>query len=183
MYAHYTKQISKYRDFFPKNTPKDALGKTIFMLRMVHKNPVYKENYPNLPESYSGELKRIMIQACETRYETLMEFHAPLDENSVDHVAESLIKLTVALSGDLEMDDRYFGESFSRLDYKLMGYFREFKIVELNADMYVQLLSGTVDSYIEKVQEFGATQYSSIVFQLHSTLRKFDYTHASTLSS
>lgn len=114
MYNHYSKQIKKYRDFFPKNSPKGALEKTIFMFRVVHKNPVLKEIHPNLPESFSLELRNVVSNACCVRFETLMEFHAPLDESSMGDVVESMTKLTEALTLDLQMDEKYFTDPFAR---------------------------------------------------------------------
>lgn len=114
MYNHYCKQICKYRDFFPKNCPKGALEKTIFMLRVVHKNPMYREAHTSLPESFSQELRRVICEAACVRYEFLMEFNAPLDENCMVDVIESMKKLTDAITADLATDERFFADPFIR---------------------------------------------------------------------
>ncbi len=114
IYTHYRTQVTKYREYFPKNTPKGALETTIFMLRIIHKNPIYREAHPELSESFREDLRRAMTEACLSRYETLLAFNAPLDEQQLECVLESLRKLAEAISGEIDADAKYFTKAFSR---------------------------------------------------------------------
>ena len=62
MYAYYASQVSRYKEFYPKNHPPGALETTIVMLRMIYKNKLYKEENPELPESFREYLKNLMVE-------------------------------------------------------------------------------------------------------------------------
>ncbi|RKO92860.1 hypothetical protein BDK51DRAFT_52625 [Blyttiomyces helicus] len=58
MHSHYRTQVTMYKEFYPKNTPRGALETTIFMLRMIFKNRLFKiEGIWKLAEMISDEIE------------------------------------------------------------------------------------------------------------------------------
>ncbi|KAI9310043.1 hypothetical protein DFJ73DRAFT_771599 [Zopfochytrium polystomum] len=112
MHLYYKTQVTKYKEFYQKNKPDEALESTILMLRMIFKNPVYRETHPNLPGSFRKEFRDIMVQACEERYHKLRALASPFDESDLEAVVEGLTKLAELLTEEVVADHRYFRRPF-----------------------------------------------------------------------
>jgi hypothetical protein len=84
------------------------------MLRMIHKNPVFNEAYPDLPVSFKTVIQSLMVEAIVTRYLKLEELCAAFDESDAEDVVDSMTKLVEMLCEDIEADTKYYNESFSR---------------------------------------------------------------------
>ena len=106
--------MTKYKEFYPKNMPRGALETTILMLRMIHKNPIYRDAHPEVPESFREELKGVMTDACIARYHKLAELTSPFDETDTEGVMEGVEKLAEMLSDEIEADNKYFMKPFAR---------------------------------------------------------------------
>ncbi len=112
MYGYYKTQVVKYREFFPKNKPSGALENTILMMRLIAKNALFKESHPELPVSFTQELKRIMSQAADERYERNLELSLPLDESDLEAVMDGLRALVDLVCDEIEADGKYFHQPF-----------------------------------------------------------------------
>lgn len=116
MHSYYRTQVTNYKEFYPKNMPRGALETTILMLRMIHKNPIYRDSHPTLPESFRDELKGIMMEGAIARYQKLAELTSPFDESDTEAVVEGVEKLAEMLSDEIEADHKYFMKAFARYD-------------------------------------------------------------------
>jgi hypothetical protein len=165
MFDYYRAQITKYREFYPKNQPRGALEATIFMLRIIHKYPLYRELHPQLQDSFREELRLMMNEASVSRYQKLQELCAPLDENDTVSVLESMKKLAEMLSEEIEGDVKYFQKPFAR----------ELDIVRLTAENYLKYFVLTLESNAVLLSSEKAVQNASpIIFALYKRLRVMD---------
>lgn len=114
MHEYYKTQVTKYREFYPKNLPKGALNTTILMLRMISKNPIFQEAHTELPGSFREELKGVMTVAAVARYERNRELSLPFDETDTEGVVDGLYKLAELLSEEIEDDAKYFQKAFAK---------------------------------------------------------------------
>ena len=102
-----------YKDFYPKNTPPAALETTILMLRMIHKNPVFKECHSELPESFREDFRGHMQMAAVKRYERLTEA-SESGEIGLKGTIEFLKSLGKAIVDEIELDGKYFTSPFKK---------------------------------------------------------------------
>ncbi|RKO96114.1 hypothetical protein CAUPRSCDRAFT_12184, partial [Caulochytrium protostelioides] len=174
MYSYYVTQITKYKEFYPKNQPRGALETTLLMIRMIHRNSTYQRHRPELAESLSMELRRIMREASITRYHKLKELSSPLDESDVEAVVQGLSKLADLLSDDIDADEKYFKKPFAN----------EFKnIAKLTADTYLQQFIITLQTLAEVLATTEAVQCSKAVFALYKRLRAMDERYSKLASN
>ncbi|KAI9206279.1 uncharacterized protein BJ171DRAFT_579788 [Polychytrium aggregatum] len=165
MHSYYLTQITKYKEFYPKNQPRGALETTILMLRMIHKNAIYRELHPGLPESFRDELRGIMTEAAIARYHKMEELTRPFDESDIHSVVESITKLAEMLSEEIEADARYFTKPFHR----------ELDIVRLTAETYLKFFMLTLESHVEEIESDNSVQHAAkSVFALYKRLKAMD---------
>ncbi|KAJ3277587.1 hypothetical protein HK104_003178, partial [Borealophlyctis nickersoniae] len=169
MQSYYRTQVTKYKEFYPKNMPRGALETTILMLRMIHKNPIYRDAHPGIPESFRDELKSVMNEAAMARYQKLSELTSPFDETDVEAVVEGVEKLAEMLSEEIEQDHKYFMKPFSR----------ELDIVRLTAETYLKHLVLTLEDNASVIASDEAVRSASkTVFALYKRLRVMDERYA-----
>ncbi|KAI8819033.1 uncharacterized protein EV422DRAFT_498416 [Fimicolochytrium jonesii] len=171
MEAYYRTQIQKYRDFFPKNTPKDALETTIMMLRMIVKHPVFRESprNPPLTNSFQDYIKPLLTEAAIERYQQLSELCKPLDENDVEGVVEGVTKLGELISEEIDADAKYFFTAFKR----------ELDIVRHTTEIYLKYYVLTLESTTETISSDAAvTSGSKMVFELYRQVKVMDERYA-----
>ncbi|KAI8843746.1 hypothetical protein BC829DRAFT_363978 [Chytridium lagenaria] len=165
MQTYYRQQVSHYQEFYAKNKPDEALESTVLMLRMIHKNPIYREIHPDLPTSFRVEIETIMNEASRDRFQKLQQLAAPLDENDVEAVVEGLTKLTELLTEDVITDARYFRQPFEN----------EVDIVRLTAESYV---SNLVQTFEANASLFAGEEVVKVagkeMFGLYTKLKTFD---------
>ncbi|KAJ3123539.1 hypothetical protein HK098_001842 [Nowakowskiella sp. JEL0407] len=174
MKQHYTKQVTRYRDFFPKNTPPHALETTLIMLRMISKSKIYKESNPNLPLSFRDEMKNTMTIALIQRYESFQELAAPFNNNDVTEVVAGILQFVRLLTEDIELDVKYFDKPFSK----------DIEISKLTAETYLKYLVLTLENHVELfVTDFAVENASSSVFELYRRVRDLDEKYAKLVPS
>ncbi|KAJ1551745.1 hypothetical protein HK096_002450 [Nowakowskiella sp. JEL0078] len=174
MREHYTKQVSKYRDFFPKNVPQGALESTLIMLRMIHKNSIYREAHPDLPESFRDELRNFMTIALIQRYQALQELAAPFDSTDIESVISGILKFVELLTDDIESDTKYFQQAFSK----------DTDIAKLTAETYLKYLVLTLENHVELfVTSEAMDKATSDIFALYKRVRDLDLKYAKLVPS
>ncbi|RKO97121.1 hypothetical protein CAUPRSCDRAFT_6993 [Caulochytrium protostelioides] len=174
MYNYYVQQITKYKEFYPKNQPKNALDATLVGIRMIHRTGTYRANRPALAPSLSSELRRILHEASVARYIKLQELSAPLDESDIEGVMQGLAKLADLLSEDIDVDEKYFKRSFAN----------EFKnIAKLTAETYLQQFVKTLQTLTEMLSTREAVECSTAVFVLFRKLRAMDERYSKLASN
>ncbi|KAJ3155766.1 hypothetical protein HDU86_004235 [Geranomyces michiganensis] len=169
MDQYYRTQISKYKEFFPKNTPKDALETTIMMLRMICKVQVYREANPKLPESFREEFRSLLTEAAIARYQKLSELSQPLDDTDVEGVIEGVLKLAELVTEEIDLDAKYFREPFAK----------EVDIVRLTSEQYLKYFVLTLESNTEHISSETAVETASkSVFDLYRRVKVMDARYA-----
>ena len=114
MREHFRSQLTKYKEYYPKNKPKGTLDATILLLRMIHRFPLYKKAHPELPDSFRDELRITLSEACITRFQRFKELNTPFDQTDVEAVIDGLTKLAEMVSDEIEQDAEYFQPSFAQ---------------------------------------------------------------------
>ncbi|KAJ3347766.1 hypothetical protein HDU83_001818, partial [Entophlyctis luteolus] len=166
MNSHYRTQISNYKEYYPKNKPDEALESTILLLRMVFKNPIYREAHPNLPDNFEPEILDIMVRSSKERFKKLSALSAPLDENNVEEVIGGFSKLCELLVSDIVEDYKYFKHPFEI----------ELDIVKLNSDVFFARFVAVLSSQFEGplISSASIQKIASGLFGLLQSLRNFD---------
>ncbi|KAI9100704.1 hypothetical protein DFS34DRAFT_578825 [Phlyctochytrium arcticum] len=169
MDEYYRTQLTKYKEIFPKNKPKMALEATILMLRMIFRNPLYRDIHPEKPESFRDELKALLTEAAIARYEKLKELSTPFDTNDVEAMIEGVNKLAELVSEEIEADDKYFKAPFGT----------ELNIVRLTVENYLKYFVLTLESNADEIASDTAVNVASqSVFALYRTVREMDERYA-----
>jgi hypothetical protein len=114
-------RVVRYKELFPKNKPKDALIDTIFVLRMIHRFPHYREKHPELPTSFRDELKILMTESTIARFQRFKESCAPLDPDDPEQVIEGINQLAELVTEEIELDVEYFRNPFSSYVFVYIG--------------------------------------------------------------
>ncbi|KAJ3124134.1 hypothetical protein HK098_001360 [Nowakowskiella sp. JEL0407] len=165
MYDYYKTQISKYKEFYPKNTPRGALETTLLMLRMIHKNQIYRETHTEVPESFRDVLKVLMTEASVNRFQKLQELTAPFDESDTEAVIDGLCRLAELLSDELQADIKYFDPPFAR----------ELVISKVTADSYLKYFILCIEQHVEMfASEEIARTASKAMFDLYKRIKRLD---------
>ncbi|KAJ3328963.1 hypothetical protein HDU76_008921 [Blyttiomyces sp. JEL0837] len=174
MNSYYTTQVTKYKEFFPKNKPDEALESTILMLRMIFKNPIYRESHPHLPQSFRGEIRSIMSDACKARYQKLQELTSPFDESDVEAVIEGAAKLAEMLTEELIADSKYFRKPFEM----------ELDIVMMTGLMYIESFTASMEQLADVIGGDEAVRVASKgVFTLYKKLKAMNQRYLKLLPS
>ncbi|KAI8903699.1 hypothetical protein DFJ77DRAFT_429222 [Powellomyces hirtus] len=169
MDTYYRTQISKYKEFFPKNTPKDALETTIMMLRMICKEAVYREAKSDLQPSFRDEFRSLLTEAAIARYQKLSELSQPLDDSDVEGVIEGVLKLAELVTEEIDLDAKYFRAPF----------LKELDIVRLTSEQYLKYFVLTLESNTEIISsEVAVTSASRSVFDLYRRVKVMDERYA-----
>ncbi|KAJ3081055.1 hypothetical protein HK100_009989, partial [Physocladia obscura] len=165
MHSHYKTQISNYKEYFPKNKPDEALESTILLLRMIFKNPVFREIHPDLPKSFRIEIKDTMVHASNSRFKKLLALSSPLDENDLEEVIGGLARLSDLLVDDIIADYKYFKKPFEI----------ELDIVKLNADVFFNRFIGVLAAqFVSLLETADVPKIATNMFALLKALRAFD---------
>ncbi|TPX67091.1 hypothetical protein SpCBS45565_g03990 [Spizellomyces sp. 'palustris'] len=169
MDEYYRTQITKYKEFFPENKPKQALATTILMLRMIFKNPLYRQSHPDKPESFRDELRGMLTEAAIARYEKLKELTTPFDTNDLEAVIEGINKLAEMVSEEIEADGKWYRKPFEK----------ELDIVRLTAENYLKYFVLTLESASEEIaSDVAVKSASKSVFELYKRVRVMDERYA-----
>ena len=107
-----TDQVTRYKDAFPQNTPRNALENTIFVLRVIHRFPGFREKHPEMPESFRDELKYMLTNSSIAKFQRFRELAAPMDQNDVTAVIEGVSNLADLVDEEVELDIKYYREPF-----------------------------------------------------------------------
>ena len=107
-----TDQVTRYKDAFPQNTPKDALENTIFVLRVIHRFPGFRDKYPDMPESFRDELKYMLTNSSIAKFQKFRELAAPMDQTDVTAVIEGVSNLADLVDEEVELDIKYYRAPF-----------------------------------------------------------------------
>ncbi|KAJ1566389.1 hypothetical protein HK405_010026 [Cladochytrium tenue] len=106
-----------------------------------------------------------MVQACESRYQKLLELSRPFDESDVEGVVDGLTKLTELLTEEVVADHRYFRRPFEM----------ELDIVRLTAQTYLQRFVADMDSHSDLLCSDDVIKVASKgVFALFKRLKKME---------
>jgi hypothetical protein len=169
MHTYYKAQISKYKEFYPKNKPEGALDNTLLVWRMVYKHSTFREAHPELPESFKEYMKSVMTEACNIRYEKLFAHSSPFDESDIEAVVEGLVKLAELMTEEIELDKKYYKDSFKK----------DVDIVRLTAETYLKCLVATLEGHVETITSDEAVKCASKgIFNLYKKLRTMDERYA-----
>ncbi|KAJ3124137.1 hypothetical protein HK098_001363 [Nowakowskiella sp. JEL0407] len=186
MHAYYTSQVTNYKDFYPyrpqpsSNYPHntstitspnnhasniDALKTTLFMLRMINKEPIYRKAHPNTPESFRDELKKMMTEAAVVRFQRFQNLNSPLDESIVSDVVDGFLRLADFCIDDVKLDHEYYEKAFSR----------ELSITQLVGETYLKYFILTLESQNEVfVAEEAVTQCADLIFALYHRVKSLE---------
>ena len=124
MYAHFESQVTKYKDYFPKNRPSGALDNTILMLRLIYRNQVYVAAHPNREKSFTQHLRNLMSESAIAKYESFKEITSPFDKNDLDAVIDGLIRLAEMMRDDITADVEYYRKPFQKQANSLQPFTR-----------------------------------------------------------
>jgi hypothetical protein len=114
MYGHFESQVTKYKEYFPKNRPGGALDNTILMLRLIYRNQVYAMAHPDREKSFTQHLRNLMSESAISKYESFKEITSPFDKNDLDAVIDGLIRLAEMMRDDITADVEYYRKPFQR---------------------------------------------------------------------
>ncbi|KAI9009533.1 hypothetical protein BC832DRAFT_590887 [Gaertneriomyces semiglobifer] len=165
---YYRTQIVKYREVFPKNQPKRALETTILLLRMIFKNPIFREARRTLPESFREHLREFLTEALVTRYQKLKELTAPFDESDTASLLDGMTRLAELVMEEIEMDAKYFQKPFAR----------ELDIVRLTAEVYLKWLVLDLEGVQDVLGSSEAVDCSGSAWALYRVAREVESRYA-----
>ncbi|KAJ3414132.1 hypothetical protein HDV05_007076 [Chytridiales sp. JEL 0842] len=162
MHGYYKTQVAKYKEFYPKNRPEGALDNTLLGMRMVYKSATYREAHPELPDSFKEHIKGVMLESCNTRFQKLFALSSPFDESDIEAVVDGLVKLADLLIEEIEMDKKYYKESFKK----------DLDIVKMTAETYLKCLVESLEGQKETIHSDEAVKTASkSIFTLFRKLR------------
>lgn len=167
MYSYYETQVANYKDFYPKNSPRQALETTLLMLRMIHKNPLFKEAHPHIPESFREALRALITEAAVRRYQKLAEMSQPFD-NTVAATIEASTRLAETILHEFELDVQYFRKPFRR----------EMDIITITAETYLKYFVLELENITPELLRPEALDMADVVFDLYRKVRLLDKKYA-----
>lgn len=167
MHSYYTTQVSNYKEFYPKNRPSGALETTLLMLRMIHKNQLFRDNHPDEPESFREALRAIMTEAAVRRYQKLNEMCLPFD-NTTEALIESTAKLSEMVVDEIELDNKFFRKPFKR----------ELDILGVVAESFLKYFVLELENITPELSKPQAIDCAEKVFKLYIKVRQLDKKYA-----
>ncbi|KAI9351299.1 hypothetical protein BDR26DRAFT_850830 [Obelidium mucronatum] len=141
MHSFYKKEIQNYRQKYSKSKPTQPVESCLLVLRMISKNPVFRECHPELPTSFRTEIKDIMEESISSRFHRRREHFLRHDGTDMKAFMDEFSRMAVALCEDIAADAKYFSASFEL----------ELDITLLSATVYIQLFSGLMAERFLKV--------------------------------
>lgn len=167
-------RVTKYKEFYPKNEPVGVLEKTILILRMIHRFPLYKQAHKELPESFRDDLRGIMTEGCIARFQTFKEHTTPFDEGDVESVVQGLTKLAEMVCDEIEQDVKFFQPAFAQ----------ELDIVRLTAEIQLKYFILTLEDAGDVLEgEEAVTTASKTVFAFYKLVSKMNKRYAEKVPS
>ncbi|KAJ3127793.1 hypothetical protein HK098_005792 [Nowakowskiella sp. JEL0407] len=205
MHSYYTSQVTNYKDFYPYRTQSstnnqstvsspanqtayiDALKTTLFMLRMINKEPIYRKAFPDIPDSFRDELRKMMIESAVVRFQRFQNLNAPLDESVVADVMDGFLRLADFCIEDVKLDAEFYEKAFTRylnseivLFINLMQCCRELSITQLVAETYLKYFILTLESQNEVfITDEAVNQCGDLVFSLYHRVKLLEETYVS----
>ncbi|KAI9318895.1 hypothetical protein DFJ73DRAFT_338207 [Zopfochytrium polystomum] len=165
MYEYYRSQVTKYKEFYPKNKPAGALESTLILWRMLYKSSFFRESHPTYPGSFSEHATSIMLEACVQRYQKLLELSAPFDNTDIEAVVDGLIGLAESLTREIELDVKYYKTAFKK----------DIDIVRLTSENYLKEFVKTLEEHLDMIISDEAIKSASQgIFSLYKKLRTMD---------
>ncbi|KAJ8328778.1 hypothetical protein QVD99_004525 [Batrachochytrium dendrobatidis] len=159
---HFQTQVTKYKEFFPKNRPARALETSILILRMIQKSPLFRQAHPEMHASFREELRQMLLEALIVKFQRFREHTAPLDDSDVESVVEGINRLAELVSEEIEIDNKYFQSSFSN----------ELDIVRLTAENHLKYFVLTLEDASELLASQNAVESASkLVFELYKKVK------------
>ncbi|KAI8927542.1 hypothetical protein BC831DRAFT_451831 [Entophlyctis helioformis] len=169
MQEHFRNQVTKYKEFFPKNRPASGLETCILIMRMIQKSPSYRRAHPDLHDSFREELRKMLTEALITRFQRFRELTTPFDEGDVESVVEGVNKLAEMVSDEIEMDNKYFQAAFAI----------ELDIVRLTAESHLKYFVLTLEDMSDLLaSENAVNSAAKLVFSLYKRVKLMDERYA-----
>jgi hypothetical protein len=109
---HCSDQVTRYKEAFPKNQPKNALEDTVFILRIIHKFPGFREKHPGMPDSFRDELKYMLTNSALTKFQSFRQIASPDDDSNVSQVIDGVSQLADLIDEEIQLDIKYYEEPF-----------------------------------------------------------------------
>ncbi|KAI8803617.1 hypothetical protein BJ742DRAFT_682975 [Cladochytrium replicatum] len=166
----YVRNLQTYRDFYPRNQPRGAVETAILILRLIHKNTLFREESGvgrAEPDSFRTALRNIMTQASITRYGQLQELSAPLDRTDILQTLDSITEFVNLLKADIEEDSAHFDEGF-------MANKEDLKMSKLTSETYLKCLVLTLEDLSEVIAGEEVVKIPGVaskVFDVYMILR------------
>ncbi|KAI8813334.1 hypothetical protein BJ742DRAFT_672735, partial [Cladochytrium replicatum] len=166
----YVRNLQTYRDFYPRNHPRGAVETAILILRLIHKNMLFREESVvgrAEPDSFRTALRNIMTQASITRYGQLQELSAPLDRTDILQTLDSITEFVNLLKADIEEDSAHFDEGF-------MANKEDLKMSKLTSETYLKCLVLTLEDLSEVIAGEEVVKIPGVaskVFDVYMILR------------
>ncbi|OUM69158.1 hypothetical protein PIROE2DRAFT_57650 [Piromyces sp. E2] len=167
MEAFHAKQVCHYREYFPKAQPEGALQNAILLWRMIFKNRIFREQHPDLPESFREEIRRKVSEHVENRYTKLLGLSSPFVETTED-ILNGLAKLADLIVEDIEDDLKYYHVIFSQ----------EVNIVRISAETYLKNFIQELENNSGRIASPEAVEASKSTFELYSRVKLMDQQYA-----
>jgi len=167
MEAFHSKQVCHYREYFPKAQPEGALQNAILLWRMIFKNRIFREQHPDLPESFREEIRKNILEHTENRYTKLLGLSSPFVETTED-ILNGLAKLADLIVEDIEDDLKYYHVIFSQ----------EVNIVRVSAETYLKNFIQELENNSERIASPEAVEASKATFELYSRVKLMDQQYA-----
>jgi hypothetical protein len=165
-------KVVRYKELYPQNKPRDALADTIFVLRVIHRFPSYRDRHPELPASFRDELKILLTNASIARFQRFKESCAPLDPMDAAQVVEGINQLSELVIDEIEQDMEYFREPFAS----------EIDIVRLNAENQLKYFTSVLDDGSDVLSGDRAVESASdAVFALYRNVKDISETYAQSV--
>jgi hypothetical protein len=167
MEAFHSKQVCHYREYFPKAEPEGALQNAILLWRMIFKNKIFREQHPDLPQSFRDEIRNKILEHVENRYTKLLGLSSPFVETTED-ILTGLAKLADLIVEDIEDDLKYYHVIFSQ----------EINIVRVSAETYLKNFIQELENNSERIASPEAVEASKATFELYSRVKLMDKQYA-----
>ncbi|ORX85927.1 hypothetical protein BCR32DRAFT_290389 [Anaeromyces robustus] len=167
MESFHSKQVCHYREYFPKDQPEGALQNALLLWRMIFKNRIFKQQHPDLPESFREEIGKKILEHVENRYTKLLGLSSPFVETTED-ILNGLAKLADLIVEDIEDDLKYYHVIFSQ----------EVNIVRVSAETYLKNFIQELENNSERIASPEAVEASKATFELYNRVKLMDKQYA-----
>ncbi|KAI9189300.1 hypothetical protein H9P43_000731 [Blastocladiella emersonii ATCC 22665] len=128
--------VTGYRQAYPYNQPENELDQTLYMLRVIYDNPLFRSSRPDV-KPWSAELYTMIQVGAVQRFQLLHALANPVVSNMYGRILE-MVKL---LLEELTTEKSYFSKSWKR--YHLDN-------VQISLEVYLKYLALEMD-YISQM--------------------------------